>query len=53
MTGRSCVLFVDDDVVRLSSLVAHALRHLRSTGQPVASSSLEYFPDNTRASRPP
>jgi hypothetical protein len=48
MTGRSWVLFVDDDVLRFSSRhVIHAHEHLTRTGQKIVSWPLEWFPDNS------
>jgi hypothetical protein len=48
MTGRSWVLFVDDDVLRLNAgQVAEAVRHLAATGSKVAGWPCEWFPDNS------
>jgi hypothetical protein len=48
MTGRSWVLFVDDDILRLGSDgVLEALRHLRSTQRRVAGWPCDYYPDNS------
>jgi glycosyltransferase involved in cell wall biosynthesis len=48
MTGRSWVLFVDDDIMRLGTdHVVQALRNVRATGRRVAGWPCEYYPDNS------
>jgi hypothetical protein len=48
MTGRSWVLFVDDDILRLGAgEVVQALAHLASTRRRVAGWPCEYYPDNS------
>src|SRR4051812_28125361 len=48
MTGQPWVLFVDDDVLRLSaSHVVDALGHLLASSRRVASWPCDFFPDNS------
>jgi hypothetical protein len=48
MAGRSWVLFVDDDIVRLETpTVVRALDHLPAHGRTVASWACDDFPDNS------
>lgn len=48
MTGRSWVLFVDDDLLRLDSpTVLCALHHLPGSGRTVASWACDDYPDNS------